>query len=73
MIYKCTIEFNAKHPIEAAASITYANGYGRTTSKVEHDGNKVFIKIGAKDITALRACMNDYARLLRVCEIERWL
>lgn len=75
MVYKyaCTIEFNSRHASEIAESLKYTDEYDRTRCAVESSGGKVFIKISAKDITALRAAMNDYARLIRVCEVERWL
>ncbi len=75
MVYKydCVIEFSSQHADAVADGLKHANEYDRTHCEVSCREGKVFIKIRAKDITALRAAMNDYARLIRVSEIERWL
>ena len=66
--YECSISFEPAHAEAVAKALSGNCGYDRCVSEVALEGGKVFIKMRAKDITALRASMNDYARLVRVCE-----
>jgi len=68
MDYVCSIELSPKNPGAVANALKMDEVYERSTTSIELSGDKVFIKISAKDITALRAAVNDYMRLLRVCE-----
>ncbi len=71
MDYKCTIEVSPRDPEAVMKALMMDEAYDRSSTSIEREGGKVFIKISAKDITALRAAVNDYLRLLRVCESEK--
>ncbi|MEM3364325.1 MAG: KEOPS complex subunit Pcc1 [Candidatus Micrarchaeia archaeon] len=68
MSYKCTIEITPADPEAVARALSTGESYDRSSITVDVEGEKVFIRIIAKDITALRAAVNDYLRLARVCE-----
>lgn len=71
MDYRCTIEVEPKNPEAVASALRMEEAYDRSFTVIENTEGKVFIKISAKDITALRAAVNDYLRLLRICEVEK--
>lgn len=72
MRYNVHIIFENENPEVCVKALVHEGNdiYKRTVSEVYVEGNKVHIKIKAKDATALRASLNDYARLIKICEVE---
>ncbi|MEM0438153.1 MAG: KEOPS complex subunit Pcc1 [Candidatus Micrarchaeia archaeon] len=70
MEYACTIELPSADPAALCRALTFSEPYERSEAAVVQEGGKVFIKIRAKDISALRASVNDYLRLAKACSIE---
>ncbi len=68
MDYRCVIEMRPKSPKAVYTALRSDEAYERSSATISLTGKKVFIKIRAKDITALRASVNDYLRQVRVCE-----
>jgi tRNA threonylcarbamoyladenosine modification (KEOPS) complex Pcc1 subunit len=75
MRFNVLISFETDDPVSCVNALTHEdNGvYKRTSSEVYSEGNKVHIKLKASDVTALRAGLNDYVRLIKICECERCL
>jgi tRNA threonylcarbamoyladenosine modification (KEOPS) complex Pcc1 subunit len=75
MRFNVLISFETDDAVSCVKALTNDdNGvYKRTSSEVYNEGNKVYIKLNATDVTALRAGLNDYVRLIKICECERCL
>ncbi len=75
MRFNVLISFDVEDPVSCVKALTHDdNGvYKRTSSEVYYEGKKVHIKLNATDVTALRAGLNDYVRLIKICECERCL
>ena len=75
MRFNVLISFETEDPISCVKALTHDdNGaYKRTSAEVYNEGNNVHIKLKASDVTALRASLNDYVRLIKICECERCL
>jgi len=75
MRYEVLITFETEDPISCVKALTHDdNGaYKRTSAEIYSEGNKVYVKLSATDTTALRASLNDYVRLIKICECERCL
>ncbi len=74
-MYEAILRFPSKHPLEGVHALSFDDGgrYSRTESSIYIENNSIVIHIKAKDITALRAAINDYIRMGRVLEIDSLL
>jgi tRNA threonylcarbamoyladenosine modification (KEOPS) complex Pcc1 subunit len=75
MRFNVMISFETDDATSCVKTLTHDDkgAYTRTSSEVYNEGKKVYIKLNAKDVNALRASLNDYMRLIKVCECERCL
>ncbi len=75
MRFNVHITFETQDSSSCVKALTHDDKgvYKRTGSEVYAEGNKVHIKLKAEDVTALRASLNDYVRLIKICECERCL
>ncbi len=66
-MYSAELIFPSSHPDVLVKSITFDdNGaYSRSSISVSAEASSVKVLISAKDITALRAAINDVLRLVR--------
>ena len=71
-MYEAILKFPSKHSEQGVWALTFDDGgrYSRTESSIYSENGSIVIKIIAKDITALRAAINDYIRLGRVLGID---
>lgn len=75
MRFNVIISFETEDAVSCVKALTHDDkgAYKRTSAEIYNEGNKVHVKLKATDINALRASLNDYMRLIKICECERCL
>ncbi len=67
-VYECTLKIGFEHAKELARSIEPEIEDDDFSSEIKPENNMIEIHICASSLSRLRAAVNSFLRLIRVCE-----